>query len=78
MSVFIRITTVGAIALFMTGCFDGSSSRSEPPAPTVDFTAFVKTQFARTSDTAEPANVNGVDLSFNDQTNPQAYDDLLQ
>ncbi|SNC60880.1 hypothetical protein SAMN04487881_0345 [Marinobacter sp. es.048] len=78
MTVFTRITTVGAIALFLTGCFDGSSRRSEAPAPTVDFTAYVKAQFARTSDTAEPANVNGVDLSFNDQNNPQAYDDLLQ
>ncbi|MEQ5816540.1 hypothetical protein J3362_13585 [Marinobacter sp. NFXS11] len=66
------------MALFMTGCFDGSSSRAEAPAPSVDFTAFVKTQFARTSDTAEPAGVNGVDLSFNDQNNPQAYNDLLQ
>ncbi|WP_286803749.1 hypothetical protein [Marinobacter sp. UBA2498] len=45
---------------------------------TVDFTTFVKTQFARTSDDAQPANVNGIDLSFNDQNNPQAFDDLLQ
>ncbi|PTB91443.1 hypothetical protein C9974_15630 [Marinobacter sp. B9-2] len=66
------------MALAIAGCFDGSNSRAEAPAPTVDFTEFVKTQFARTSDDAEPANVNGVDLSFNDQTNPQAYDGLLR
>ena len=44
----------------------------------MDFTAFVKTQFDRTSATAAPASVNNVDLSFNDQNNPQAFDDLLQ
>ncbi|MHA7926150.1 MAG: hypothetical protein ACX936_13175 [Marinobacter sp.] len=78
MKLFTKLTAICAMALFMAGCFDGSNSRAEAPAPTVDFTAFVKTQFARTSNDAEPANVNEVDLSFNDQTNPQAYDDLLQ
>ena len=78
MKLFTKLTAIGAMALAIAGCFDGSNSRAEAPAPTVDFTEFVKTQFARTSDDAEPANVNGVDLSFNDQTNPQAYDDLLQ
>ena len=78
MKLFTKLTAIGAMALAIAGCFDGSNSREEAPAPTVDFTEFVKTQFARTSDDAEPANVNGVDLSFNDQTNPQAYDDLLR
>ncbi|WP_228290035.1 hypothetical protein [Marinobacter salsuginis] len=73
-----KLTAVCAIALLMAGCFDGSNSRSERPAVTVDFTTFVKTQFARTSDDAQPANVNGIDLSFNDQNNPQAFNDLLQ
>ena len=78
MKLLTKLTAICAMALVMTGCFEGSNSRAEAPAPTVDFTEFVKTQFARTSDDAEPANVNGIDLSFNDQTNPQAYDDLLQ
>ena len=78
MKLFTKRAAICAMALVMTGCFEGSNSRAEAPAPTVDFTEFVKTQFARTSDDAEPANVNGIDLSFNDQTNPQAYDDLLQ
>lgn len=75
---FTQLTAVCALALLMAGCFDGSSSRSESPAVTVDFTTFVKTQFARTSDDAQPASVNGIDLSFNDQNNPQAFNDLLQ
>lgn len=78
MKLFAKLTAICAMALFMAGCFDGSNSRAEAPAPTIDFTEFVKTQFDRTTDEAQPENVNGVDLSFNDQNNPQAFDDLLQ
>lgn len=74
--------TLAAVAsvLLLAGCFDGSSNSSSAtgPSATVDFTGFVKDQFNRTSMTAEPAEVNELDLSFNDQNNPQAFDDQLR
>ena len=56
MKLLTKLTAICAMALFMAGCFDGSNSRAEAPAPTIDFTEFVKTQFARTTDDAQPAN----------------------
>ncbi|HET8799938.1 MAG TPA: hypothetical protein VFN01_02035 [Marinobacter sp.] len=78
MSAIAKITALGAATLLLGGCFNGSNNNGSQPDPAVDFTAFVKTQFDRTSATAAPASVNNVDLSFNDQNNPQAFDDLLQ
>lgn len=78
MSATAKIAMLGAAALLLTGCFNDSDNSGNSPDPAVDFTAFVKAQFARTSATAEPASINNVDLSFNDQNNPQAFDDLLQ
>lgn len=78
MSAIAKITALCAATLLLGGCFNGSNNNGSQPDLAVDFTAFVKAQFVRTSDTAAPASVNNVDLSFNDQSNPQAFDDLLQ
>lgn len=78
MSAIAKITVLCAATLLLGGCFNGSDSNVSQPDPAVDFTAFVKAQFDRTGDTTAPASVNNVDLSFNDQNNPQAFDDLLQ
>ncbi|KAA1174509.1 hypothetical protein FWJ25_08655 [Marinobacter salinexigens] len=64
--------------MLLAGCSNNSGSNSARPDPTVDFTAFVKAQVAATDALKKPVPVNPVDFSFNDNDNPQAYNDLLQ
>jgi len=62
----------------MAGCFDGSSSSgNDRPDPTVEFSTFVTNEIQNTDDTREPANINELEFSFNDQTNEQAFDELF-
>lgn len=48
-----------------------------PPPMAVDFTPFVKAQFAATADDTDPVAVDDTDFDFNDEDNPDAFDDLL-
>lgn len=43
----------------------------------VSFSTLVQDIFARTSDTAEPTAINGLEIVFDDQDNENAFDDLL-
>lgn len=72
------------VALFLAGCDNSSRNNAvvpppppPPPAPT-DFTTFVKDQFATTSDSTDPVEVDDEDYAFQDDENPNAFDDLLQ
>ncbi len=72
--------------LVLAGC--GSSNTpppAEPPPPpppppppqAVDFTEFVREQFAMTADDTDPVSVDDTDFAFNDQDDPDAFNDLL-
>ncbi|MBL1273444.1 MAG: putative component of type VI protein secretion system [Marinobacter maritimus] len=81
MKLTIQFAGLGFMALALTGCFDGSSSnssQSQPPAMSVDFGAFVKGEFDNPDPNREPRKINAVTFSFNDQDDPQAFDDLLR
>lgn len=69
----------GGIAL--SGCDDSDSPFEEVTTPAepqaVDFTTFVGEQFAMTADDADPEAVDGLEFEFNDQDDPEAFDDLL-
>lgn len=75
MSNLLKMTVLAVSGLALTGCFDGSNDR---PDPSVDFTTFVKAEIANTSDTRAAVEINDTDFSFNDENNPQAYDDLFR
>jgi len=74
------LTISGLLAgvLILGGCSDSSNNRVERPDPSVDFTTFVKAEIANTSDTRAAVEINDTDFSFNDENNPQAYDDLFR
>lgn len=75
---FLKVAIPVMVAALMTGCFDGSSSSdNDRPDPTVEFSTFVKNEIQNTDDTREPANINELEFSFNDQTNEQAFDELF-
>lgn len=76
MKTLLQSGTVGLLVAALSGCFGGSGNSR--PAPSVDFTTFVKTQITATGKVKAPVAVNTVDFSFNDQNNPQAYDDLFR
>ncbi len=76
MRTLLRLATVGLLAATLSGCFGGSSNGR--PNPSVDFTTFVKAQIAATGTVKAPVAINPVDFRFNDQNNPQAYDDLFR
>ncbi len=71
------------LTLVLAGC---GSSGSDPvvvtpppaPPPPTDFTTFVVDQFAATSDTSDPVEVDDEDFAFSDDENPNAFDSLLQ
>lgn len=71
--------TVSLAALGLVAC--GGNDDNDPPPPqaqaAVDYTVFVKTQLAATSDTTDPVNVNN--LRFRNQTdsNEDAYNSVL-
>ena len=77
------------VALLVAGCGGGGGGYgggggsgnnpppTPPPAPTgTAFAAFIKDQFAQTSDTSEPIDVN--DRQFEFDENETAFDDVLQ
>ncbi|WP_203299032.1 hypothetical protein [Marinobacter sediminum] len=74
----LTISGLLAAVLTLAGCTDGSSVGFERPNPSVDFTTFVKAEIANTSDTRAAVEINDTDFSFNDENNPQAYDDLFR
>lgn len=55
---------------------NGAGTGAAPPASTVTpFTPFVRGQFTNSSDTAEPANMNDQEWTFDEDET--AYDDML-
>lgn len=84
MKLTIKLIGMGLMALALAGCFNGSSGSSseaqqpQQPAMSVDFETFVRGELENPNPNREPANVNGVDFSFNNQDDPRAYDDLLK
>jgi len=74
----------GLVAATLAGC-GGSSNHDNnggggvvvQPPTTTSFTTFVHTQLAATSDTTQPADVNGVTFSFPDDANPAAFNDVV-
>lgn len=75
---------IAIAALGVSACSSGSSSSPPfvepppppPPAATV-FTSFVQDQFAATSDSTDPVDVDEVEFDFANE-DPTAYDNLLQ
>ncbi len=78
MSNLLKMTVLAVSGLILAGCSDSSNNRVERPDPSVDFTTFVKAEIANTSDTRAAVEINNTDFSFNDENNPQAYDDLFR
>ncbi len=81
MKLTIKLAGMGLTALALAGCFDGSSSnssQSEQPPMSVDFGTFVKGEIGNPDLNREPTKLNGITFNFNDQNNPQAFDDLLR
>lgn len=74
----LNLAALAAMTTLLAGCFDGSSSGGDNrPDPAVDFSTFVKAEIGNTDTTREPANINDLEFSFNDQNNEQAFDDLF-
>jgi hypothetical protein len=72
------------VAATLSGC-GGSSNHDNndgggvvvQPPQTTSFTTFVHTQVAATSDTTQPADVDGVMFTFPDDTNAAAFNDVV-
>lgn len=77
----ITILCIVVSITMLSGCFDGSGSGSRNSSgersATVDFTAFVKNELAKTSDQRQATVVSQLNFSFNDRNNRNAYDDLF-
>ncbi|MEP5230521.1 hypothetical protein [Alcanivorax sp.] len=70
--------TVSLAALGLAAC--GGDDDNDPPPraqATVDYTVFVKTQLAATSDTTDPVNVNNVRFRNQTDSNEDAYNSVL-
>jgi len=78
MSTLFRMTALAVSGLMLVGCSDSSNNRVDRPDPSVDFTTFVQGELANTSDTRAAVQINDTEFSFNDQNNPQAFDDQLR
>ncbi len=78
MSTLLKMAALAVSGLMLVGCSDSSSNRIDRPDPSVDFTTFVQGELANTSDTRAAVQINDTDFSFNDQNNPQAFDDQLR
>ncbi|MGP4843092.1 hypothetical protein ACTXGQ_03075 [Marinobacter sp. 1Y8] len=77
------LSGIALIGLSLSGCFNGSSgggSNNPDPAPDgkVSFTQFVSDEIGDTRDNRDPVAINDIEFSFNDQTNEQAFDDVLK
>lgn len=71
-------TTVSLATLGLVAC--GGDDDNDPPPraqATVDYTVFVKTQLAATSDTTDPVNVNNVRFRNQTDSNEDAYNSVL-
>ncbi len=87
MSMVKTVCMLSLVGLMLTGCLGGGGGGSsnnggspgggDPVGGTTSFTALVKDIFANTSDTAEPVAINGLAITFDDQENEGAFDDLL-
>lgn len=69
-----NIPVLLVLAIGLAGCGGGGGNAGTTDT---DFTAFVKDQLAATSDTTEPTTVNERDFRFEDQDDPDAYNDVL-
>jgi len=82
MKLIIKLAGVGLAALSLAGCFNGSSNNNQAESPqpgmSVDFGTFVRAEFDNANPNREPKKINDIEFSFNDQNNPQAFDDLLR
>ncbi len=70
--------TVSLATLGLAAC--GGDDDNDPPPraqATVDYTVFVKTQLAATSDTTDPVNVNNVRFRNQTDSNEDAYNSVL-
>ncbi|MBW0148284.1 hypothetical protein [Marinobacter arenosus] len=65
-------------AVALSGCFSDSGNSGQGPVLTLDFTSFVTAQVKATADTTAPERLDRIEFSFNDQNNPQAFDELLR
>lgn len=74
----VKIGLAFITAVALSGCFSDSGNSGQSPVLTQDFTTFVKVQVKATADTTAPESLDRVNFSFNDQNNPQAFDDLLR
>lgn len=76
--------------LALTGCLSGggcggnkgagrggAGEGGDSGAGTTSFTVLSKDMFANTSDTEAPVATNGLTVTFDDQENDGAFDDLL-
>ena len=85
-----QIPYLAAIVLaggIVAGCSDGNGNGNNgggnnpppppPPPATTSFTDFVHAQLTATSDTSDPVDVNGIDFTFPDDDNPNAFNDVL-
>lgn len=76
-----KLCVLVSLLLAMTACdssnYGGSPPVPPPPPQAMDFTGFVKDQFAATADDSDPVEVDDVDFAFDDQDDPAAFDDLL-
>lgn len=78
MGLFLKTSCLVVLIAAVTGCSNDSSSGGTPrPDPSVDFTAFVKTQIENTDDRRDAVRINKQEFSFNDQNNEQAFDNLF-
>lgn len=84
----IKTLCISSLAgLLLTGCLSsggggGSSSINQGGGDggaggSTSFTTLVKSMFAATSNTTEPMAINGLNITFDDQENEDAFSDLL-
>ncbi len=73
----IKILMPGLLLLALAGCSDSNPAPRDTLLP-VDFTTFVKAEVQKQSVDLEPVNLNEREFNFNDQNNPQAFDDLFR
>jgi hypothetical protein len=84
----IKTLCISSLAgLLLTGCLSsggggGSSSIDQGgddggAGGSTSFTTLVKSMFAATSNTTEPVAINGLNITFDDRENEDAFSDLL-